>query len=190
VTGNITANSISANSISSEVLKGVIFKSDDTAAALKFSDNNEINFGSNGDTLFLGYDATRISADNGAVGNYRFGNSTGSTGMMAGKIYCGEVYVDNGTTKVAREHSHPYLKTDTSDEQSVLGLINAAGFKGNSFSSKTKGTDGACIVANTSGTALLYGASAATAAYEIATKKDIQDLIEIDSTGTKLIINI
>jgi hypothetical protein len=95
VEGNITANSIS-----SEVLKGVIFKSDDTAAALKFSDNNEINFGSNGDTLFLGYDATRISADNGAVGNYRFGNSTGPDGQMAGKIYCGEVYVNNGTDKV------------------------------------------------------------------------------------------
>lgn len=189
VNGSLSAYNFSTDgTVSANEVSAFMFKSDNTEAALQVGHSNEVSFGSNGDTIYLGYE-NRLGTS-GAVSKYNFGCSNGQAGAMGGTIYCGEVYVDNGTTKVAREHSHPYLKTDTSGEQGVLGVINAAGFKGNSFSSKTKGTDGACIVANTSGTALLYGASAATAAYEIATKKDIQDLIEIDSTGTKLIINI
>ena len=187
IEGPLSARSFSTDgTVSANMLSASIFKSDETEAALQFSHSNEVNFGSNGDTIYLGYQ-NRLSTT-GAVSKYNFGCSNGDSGARGGTIYCGDVYVDNGTTKVSREHSHPYLKTDTSGEQSVLGVINAAGFKGNSFSSPSKGTSGPCLTTSENG--IYYGKTAATATSEIATKADIESLIEISDDGKTLTINI
>lgn len=95
----------------------------------------------------------------------------------------------NGTAVSLEGHTHDeYLNKNLVQEQSIAGVVDAAGFKGNSFSLKTHGTDGPCIVSNSSGTAMLYGKDAATATSEIATKDDISNLMSI--SGTTLIINI
>lgn len=71
------------------------FKSDDTEAGMYFGENNELDFGSNSNILYIGYQ-NRLNTS-GAIDTYYFGKHNGSTGQTSGKIYCGELF-ENGTT--------------------------------------------------------------------------------------------
>lgn len=93
VQGTITANAL---------------KKDATAAAIIASDSNEINFGSNGDYIYLGYD-NRIGSP-GAVSTYNFGRSAGGDSARDGDIYCGSVSAGR-TFKVANAVTMEYNQT-------------------------------------------------------------------------------
>ena len=79
-----------------------VYKSDTSTAGFRLSDSNELNFSSNVDTIYFGYQRDRIPNNGGGyVSKYQFGNSQGSG--AGGTIYCNDVYVDNGSTQVARK---------------------------------------------------------------------------------------
>lgn len=80
-------------------LQAPLFKSDESTAAFKLSAHNELNFGSNGSDMYIGYDSTRISDTNAKVSNYRFGDS--NKNGNGGTIYCDKLYVNNGSQEVA-----------------------------------------------------------------------------------------
>lgn len=80
-------------------IQAPLFKSDESTAAFKLSAHNELNFGSNGTDMYIGYDSTRISDTNPKVSNYRFGDS--NKNGNGGTIYCNKLYVNNGSQEVA-----------------------------------------------------------------------------------------
>lgn len=80
-------------------IQAPLFKSDESTAAFKLSAHNELNFGSNGSDMYIGYDSTRISDTNAKVSVYRFGDS--NKNGNGGTIYCNKLYVNNGTQEVA-----------------------------------------------------------------------------------------
>lgn len=89
------------------------FASDATEAGMVFSDNNELNFGSNSNTLYIGY-RNKLNTS-GSVGIYNFGTSSGSTGMTSGRINAGDIY--SNSKKVA---------TETFVTGKIAELVNAA----------------------------------------------------------------
>lgn len=66
-----------------------LFKSDNSAASLKISDSNEINFGSNANYIYLGYDNRTDSS--GIIDTYYFGTHSGPEGAKNGNIECGSL---------------------------------------------------------------------------------------------------
>ena len=97
-----TDQTIGGNKTFSNNIVAPIFKGDKTAAGIKISDGNEINFSSTTDTIFFGY--SNRTGSTGVVSNYKFGSHGGSQETsMNGKIYCNEVYVDAGKNAVARK---------------------------------------------------------------------------------------
>lgn len=86
------------------------FASDTSEAGMVFSDNNELNFGSNSDTLYIGY-RNKLNTS-GSIGIYNFGTSSGSTGMTSGRINAGDIY-SNGTKVATISHTH--AKADITD---------------------------------------------------------------------------
>lgn len=96
---NVTASQVGALSTEGGTLTGTlvapVYKSDTSPAAIKPSDSNEINFGSNANYIYFGYENRVGSA--GAVDTYYFGKHNGAGGAKGGKIECGEV-VEGGTT--------------------------------------------------------------------------------------------
>lgn len=88
---------------------GSAFKSDSTAAAIKICESNEVNFGSNINIIYFGYE-NRLNSS-GVVNTYRFGTHTGSGGMTSGTIECGSV-VENGTA-LASKYAPKYSYGDT-----------------------------------------------------------------------------
>ena len=93
------------------------FKSDNTEAGMYFGENNELDFGSNSNVLYIGY-RNRLNTS-GTISNYYFGNGTGPDGQTAGKIYCGELF-ENGTTL-----STKYVTTGTT--QTITGSKTFSG---------------------------------------------------------------
>lgn len=91
-----------------------VLHSDSTEAAIKASDSNEVNFGSNTNYIYFGYE-NRVGSS-GKVSNYKFGTHSGSANAVKGIIECGEV-IENGTTLsgkyAAKSHSH--TKSQISD---------------------------------------------------------------------------
>jgi len=86
----------------SNAIYAPVYKSDTSTAGFRLSDSNEMNFSSNVDTIYFGYQRDRIPNNGGGyVSKYQFGNSQGSG--AGGTIYCNDVYVDNGSTQVARK---------------------------------------------------------------------------------------
>lgn len=98
------------------------FASDATEAGMVFSDNNELNFGSNSDTLYIGY-RNKLNTS-GSIGIYNFGTSSGSTGMQKGRINAGDIY-SNGT-KVVVESALEGLATETFVTGKIAELVDSA----------------------------------------------------------------
>ena len=96
---SVTASQVGALSTQGGTLTGTlyapVYKSDTTPAAIKPSDSNEVNFGSNANYIYFGYENRVGSA--GAVNTYKFGTHSGAGGATSGKIECGEV-VEGGTS--------------------------------------------------------------------------------------------
>ena len=69
-----------------------VYKSDSSTAAIKPSDSNEINFGSNASYIYFGYENRVGSA--GAVADYYFGTHSGAANAKKGRIWCGTLYED------------------------------------------------------------------------------------------------
>lgn len=95
----VTASQVGALPTSGGTLTGTLaalaYKSDASDAAIKPSDSNEVNFGSNANYIYFGYD-NRVGSP-GAVNTYYFGTHSGASGAKSGKIECGEI-VEGGTT--------------------------------------------------------------------------------------------
>jgi hypothetical protein len=72
------------------------FKSDSTEAGMYFGSSNELDFGSNGNTLYIGY-ANKLGTT-GAVSQWWFGRSNGSAGWRSGDIHCGSVNIFSTST--------------------------------------------------------------------------------------------
>ena len=101
-TGNMTVPGI---------VKGNVFKSDDSTSAIKPSDSNEINFGSNTNYIYFGYDNRIGSA--GVVDTYQFGRSNGLSGATDGDIICGSVSMGR-YAKIANKVTMQYNSTTES----------------------------------------------------------------------------
>lgn len=98
------------------------FASDTTEAGMVFSDNNELNFGSNSDTLYIGY-RNKLNTS-GSVGIYNFGTSSGSTGMQKGRINAGDIY-SNGTKVATISDLSGYVPTSRKiNDQALSGDIS------------------------------------------------------------------
>lgn len=124
----LTASDVGALSTSGGTSTGTIvapvFKSDSTDSAIKCSDSNEINFGSNGDVIFFGYD-NRVGSP-GAVHTYRFGTHSGSAGSTKGNIVCGSVMEDgvllsNKYASISHGHDGVYAKPPTTAHVVLYG---------------------------------------------------------------------
>ena len=108
---NVTASQVGALSTGGGTLTGTliapVYKSDTTYAAIKPSDSNEVNFGSNANYIYFGYENRVGSA--GAINTYKFGTHSGAGGATSGKIECGEV-VEGGTSLTdkyaSKSHAH------------------------------------------------------------------------------------
>lgn len=112
-----TDQTVNGNKTFSNAVIAPIYKSDNSTAAFKLSANNELNFGSNGTDMYIGYDSTKISDTNAKVSKYRFGDS--NKNGNGGTLYCNNVYVNNGTQEVAKKADIP-----TNNNQ----LTNGAGY--------------------------------------------------------------
>lgn len=98
------------------------FASDTTEAGMVFSDNNELNFGSNSNTLYIGY-RNKLNTS-GSVGIYNFGTSSGSTGMTSGRINAGDIY-SNGTKVATISDLSGYVPTSrTINGKALSGNIS------------------------------------------------------------------
>lgn len=82
-----------------------VFKSGATEAAIKPSDSNEINFGSNANYIYFGYE-NRVGSS-GKVDTYKFGTHSGVDGASSGNIECGSVKV--GNTKMTYDSTNECL---------------------------------------------------------------------------------
>ena len=69
-----------------------VYKCDTSTAAIKPSNSNEINFGSNASYIYIGYENRVGSA--GAVADYYFGTHSGAANAKKGRIWCGTLYED------------------------------------------------------------------------------------------------
>ena len=74
--------------------KAGLLKTDNSEASIKISDNNELNFGTVGNTLYIGYE--NRTGSSGYVNTYCFGAHTGGDRSESGTIKCGAV-VEGGT---------------------------------------------------------------------------------------------
>ena len=81
------------------------FKSDSTEAAIKPSDSNEVNFGSNTNYIYFGYD-NRVGST-GKVDTYKFGTHSGASNSTSGNIECGSVKV--GSAKMTYDSANECL---------------------------------------------------------------------------------
>lgn len=109
-TGNMTVpGSINAGSVNASV-----FKSDTSAAAIKPSNSNEINFGSNEAYLYFGYENRVGSA--GVIDTYKFGTHSGAAGATNGNIECGALiagrYIKGNTVIVGNAVTLNYDSTN------------------------------------------------------------------------------
>lgn len=90
VVGDLQASNIKTDGS----FRAGLLKTDNSEASIKISDNNELNFGAIGDTLYIGYENRTGSSGN--VKNYCFGTHTGGDRAESGTIKCGMV-VEGGT---------------------------------------------------------------------------------------------
>lgn len=118
-------------------IQAPLFKSDESTAAFKLSAHNELNFGSNGTDMYIGYDSTRISDTNAKVSVYRFGDS--NKNGNGGTIYCNKVYVNQGSQEVA-------VKADINQDAMRFAEEERQRDENNKFDLKYNGT----VLANTS----------------------------------------
>jgi hypothetical protein len=72
------------------------FKGDSTAAAIRPSDSNEINFSSNATYIYFGYDNRTNST--GVINTYKFGCHDGAANAANGNIECGSVKLRSAAT--------------------------------------------------------------------------------------------
>ena len=95
-------------------IQGKYFKTDATAASIKPSDSNEINFGSNANYIYIGYE-NRVGSE-GAVDTYKFGCHSGAANATNGKIECGQLTaggaVKGNTVTVANAVTMQYNTTN------------------------------------------------------------------------------
>lgn len=111
----VTAEQTGALPTSGGTLTGTLvapaYKGDTSAVGLKPSDSNEINFSSNANYIYFGYENRMGSA--GVVDTYKFGKHNGAGGAASGRIECGEV-VEGGTTLSGKyaPASHQHVATD------------------------------------------------------------------------------
>ena len=109
----VTAEQTGALPITGGTLTGSlvapIYKTDTTDAAIKPSDSNEVNFGSNTHYVYFGYE-NRIGSP-GAVNTYYFGTHSGADGSKKGTIECGKV-VEDGTELSSKYALKAEIPTD------------------------------------------------------------------------------
>lgn len=133
---NVTASQVGALSTQGGTLSGTlvapVYKSDTTHAAIKPSDSNEVNFGSNADYIYFGYENRIGSA--GAVSTYNFGTHSGAGGARNGKIVCGEVIEDGAslTDKYAYK-SHSHSASDITSGGTLTGPLTYSTNSGNAI---------------------------------------------------------
>lgn len=112
-------------------IQAPLFKSDESTAAFKLSAHNELNFGSNGTDMYIGYDSTRISDTNAKVSVYRFGDS--NKNGNGGTIYCNKLYVNQGSQEVA-------VKADINQDAMQFAEEERQRDENNKFDLKYNGT--------------------------------------------------
>ena len=86
-------------------VRGSTFKCDSTEAAIKPSDSNEVNFGSNASYIYFGYE-NRIGSS-GKIDTYKFGTHSGAGGATNGNIECGTVKI--GSSKLVYDSTNECL---------------------------------------------------------------------------------
>lgn len=84
---------------------GSVFKSGVSESAIKPSDSNEINFGSNANYIYFGYD-NRVGSS-GKVDTYKFGTHSGPDNATSGNIECGTVKI--GSSKLVYDSTNECL---------------------------------------------------------------------------------
>lgn len=91
-----------AKTFSSTVKSTGGFSRDGTAVFDAKGTNEFYMLTSVGGPAYINFAGSGISGKTSS-GTYYFGDGTGTPGQTSGKIYCGDVYVDNGSTQVARK---------------------------------------------------------------------------------------
>ena len=86
-------------------VRGSTFKCDSTEVAIKPSDSNEVNFGSNASYIYFGYE-NRVGSS-GKIDTYKFGTHSGAGGATNGNIECGTVKI--GSSKLVYDSTNECL---------------------------------------------------------------------------------
>lgn len=75
--------------VNGSIISAGSFKGDTTAAAIRPSDSNEINIGSNANYIYIGYE--NRTGSSGAVTEYYFGQHNGAANAKNGNIHSGSI---------------------------------------------------------------------------------------------------
>lgn len=107
ISGNIKCGSIDSNYITANnSVYAPAFISDDSQAAMRISNNNELSFNSHNENLYFGY-ANRLNSKS-LVSVYHFGTHSGDSEKDKGTIKCGNIF-ENGqelSQKYAPKYSY------------------------------------------------------------------------------------
>lgn len=75
--------------VNGSIISAGSFKGDTSSAAIRPSDSNEINIGSNANYIYIGYE--NRTGSSGAVSEYYFGQHNGAANAKNGNIYSGSI---------------------------------------------------------------------------------------------------